>query len=112
MVCLVGHVERLATGCVEVLVVRIDGVSTINDREPSMTNKKTIISKSVPAQQPAKLDAATLSNMAHQPKSSGIVPHDDALQRIANMLTKLSPSNVSLITNIIQVIVDQQMPEK
>ncbi len=77
-----------------------------------MTNKKNITSKSVPAQQPAKLDAATLSNMAHQPKSSCIVPHDDALQRIADMVAKLSPSNVSLVTNIIQVIVDQQTPEK
>ena len=78
-----------------------------------MTNKKTITSKSAPAQQAIKLDAATLSNMAHQPESSGIVPHDDdALQRIADMLAKLSPSNVSLVTNIIRMIFDQQASEK
>lgn len=77
-----------------------------------MTHRPPITSKSVPVRQPTKLDAATLSNMAHQPESSGIAPHDDALQRIADMLAKLSPSNVSLVTNIIQVIVDQQTPEK
>lgn len=74
-----------------------------------MTNKKTITSKSAPAQQAIKLDAATLSNMAHQPESPDIVPHDDdAFQRIADMVANLSPCNVSLVTNIIQVIVDQQ----
>ena len=75
-----------------------------------MTNKKPSTRTTASAHQPTKLDAATLSNMAHQPESSGVVPHDDdAFQRIADMLAKLSPSNVSLITNLIQVIVDQQI---
>ncbi|MGK5017043.1 hypothetical protein [Janthinobacterium sp. HLS12-2] len=104
--------DQLATGCVEVFGARIDGVSTINDRKPCMTNKKPSASKSMPARQPTKLDAATLSNMAHQPQSSGVVPHDDALQRIADMLAKLSPSNVDLVTNIIHLIFEQQTPEK
>ena len=77
-----------------------------------MTNKKPSTRTTASAHQPTKLDAATLSNMAHQPKSSGIVPHDDALQRIADMVAKLSPSNVSLVTNIIRVIFDQQASEK
>jgi hypothetical protein len=77
-----------------------------------MTNKKTSTRTTASAHHPTKLDAATLSNMAHQPKSSGIVPHDDALQRIADMVAKLSPSNVSLVTNIIRVIFDQQASEK
>ena len=77
-----------------------------------MTNKNPSTRTTASTHQPTKLDAATLSNMAHQPNSSGIVPHDDALQRIADMVAKLSPSNVSLVTNIIQVIVDQQTPEK
>jgi 3-methyladenine DNA glycosylase/8-oxoguanine DNA glycosylase len=81
-----------------------------------MTNKKPTTRTTASAHQPAKLDAVTLSNMAHQPKSSGIVPHDDddddALQRISDMLAKLSPSNVDLVTNIIQAIVDQQIHEK
>ena len=76
-----------------------------------MTNKKTIASKTASAHQPTKLDVATLRNMAHQPEPSG-VPDDASLQAIIELLTKLSPSNVSLITNIIQVIVDQQTPEK
>ena len=76
-----------------------------------MTNKKPNIRTTASAHQPTKLDAATLSNMAHHPQLSNIVPHSDALQRIADMLAELSPSNVSLITNIIQVIVDQQTPE-
>ena len=77
-----------------------------------MTKKKSINSKSVLEHLPSKLDAATLSNMAHQPESSGIVPHDDAsLQTIIELLTKLSPSNVDLITNIIRVIFDQQTPK-
>ena len=78
-----------------------------------MTNKKPSTSTTASAHQPTKLDAAMLSNMAHQPKSSGIVPHDDdELQTIADMLTKLSPSNVDLVTNIIHVIFDQQELEK
>lgn len=55
------------------------------------------------------LDGTTFSNMAHEPELSGIVPHDDdALQRIADMLTKLSPSNVDLVTNIIRCILVEQ----
>lgn len=77
-----------------------------------MTHKPPITSKSVPVRQPTKLDAATLRNMAHQPESSGIVPHDVALQAIADMLAKLSPSNLHMVKNIIQVIFDQQTPEK
>ena len=78
-----------------------------------MTHKPPITSKSVPVHQPTKLNAATLRNMAHQLESSGVVPHDDdALQRIAEMLAKLSLSNVDLVTSIIQVIVDQQTPAK
>ena len=101
--------DLIATGCVEVFGVRIDGISTINDRKPRMTHKKPNIRTTASAQQPAKLDAATLSNMAHQPKSSGIVPHDeDALQTIADMLTKLSPSNVDLVTSIIRCILADQ----
>ncbi|WP_141749954.1 hypothetical protein [Janthinobacterium sp. HH107] len=73
-----------------------------------MTNKKTIASKSVPACAATKLDAAMLSNMSHQPKSSGTVPHDDALQTTGNMLTKLSPSNLDLVTNIIRCILADQ----
>lgn len=76
-----------------------------------MTNKKIIASKTASAHQPTKLDVATLRNMAHQLEPSG-VPDDASLQAIIELLTKLSPSNVSLITNIIQVIVDQQTPEK
>ncbi|WP_152615117.1 hypothetical protein [Janthinobacterium lividum] len=78
-----------------------------------MTNRKPSTGTTASAHQPTKLDAATLSNMAHQPESSGVVPHDDdALQRIADMLAKLSPSNVDLATNIIRVIFDQQRSEK
>lgn len=74
-----------------------------------MTNKKTIASKTASAHQPTKLDVATLRNMAHQPEPSGVP--DDALQRIIELLTQLSPSNVDLVTNIIRAIVDQQTPE-
>ena len=77
-----------------------------------MTHKPPITSKSVPVQQLMKLDAATLSNMAHQQESSGIAPHDDTLQRIADMLAKLSPSNVDLVTSIIRCILAEQTPEK
>lgn len=74
-----------------------------------MINKKPIIRKSASAHQPTKLDVATLRNMAHQPEPSGGL--DDALQRIIELLTQLSPSNVDLVTNIIRAIVDQQTPE-
>ena len=104
--------DQLVTGCVEVFGARIDGVSTINDRKPCMTNKKPSTRTTASAHQPTKLGAATLSNMAHHTQLSNIVPHDDALQRIADMLTKLSPSNVDLVTNIIRVIFEQQIPEK
>ena len=75
-----------------------------------MTNKKPIIRKTASAHQSTKLDVATLRNMAHQPEPSGV--HGVAsLQAIIELLTKLSPSNVDLVTNIIRAIVDQQRPE-
>ena len=74
-----------------------------------MTNKKPIIRKTASAHQSTKLDVATLRNMAHQPEPSG--GHDDSLQRIIELLTQLSPSNVDMVTNIIRAIVDQQTPE-
>lgn len=73
-----------------------------------MTNKKPITSKSVPSHQPAKLDAATLSNMAHQPEPSGVHDDDAEIQAIIELLTKLSPSNVDLVTNIIRCILVEQ----
>lgn len=71
-----------------------------------MTNRKPITRTTASAHQPTKLDAATLRNMAHQPEPSGV--HDDALQRIIEPLTQLSPSNLQMVKNIIRVIVDEQ----
>jgi hypothetical protein len=99
---------QIATGRVEVLGVRIDGINTINDRKPSMTKQKLLASKSAPANQFTKLDAATLNNKAHQPASAAGGVDNAALQPIAEMLTQLSPSNLHLVENIIRVIVDEQ----
>ncbi|MBB5371072.1 MULTISPECIES: hypothetical protein [unclassified Janthinobacterium] len=75
-----------------------------------MTNKKPIIRKTASAHQPTELDGARLSNMAQQPEPSDV--HDDAsLQAIIELITKLSPSNVDLVTKIIRAIVDQLTPE-
>lgn len=75
-----------------------------------MTNKKPATRKHAPARQSTKLDAATLRNMAHQPAYPTADNGADsaALQAIAEMLTKLSPSNLHLVENIIRVIVDEQ----
>jgi hypothetical protein len=75
-----------------------------------MTNKKPVSRKRVPATQSTKLDAATLRNMAHQtalPAADNDVD-SAALQPIAEMLAKLSPSNLHLVENIIRVIVEDQ----
>ena len=91
--------------------VRIDGVRTINDRKPSMTNKKTITSKSLPIPAPKKLDAATLSNMSHHPVAVVASADEAVLQRIAELLTKLSSSNLHLVEGIIRcVLVEQENP--
>jgi hypothetical protein len=75
-----------------------------------MTNKKPITSQSAPASQATNFDAATLQNMAHQPAPPGV--HDDASrQSIIELLTKLSPSNLHLVENIIRVIVDEYARE-
>jgi hypothetical protein len=75
-----------------------------------MTNKKPATRKHAPARQSEKLDAATLRNMAHQ--SGSLAADNDAdnaaLQPIAEMLAKLSPSNLHLVENIVRVIVDEQ----
>jgi ubiquinone biosynthesis protein UbiJ len=61
----------------------------------------------LPALAPAKLDAATLSNMAHRPVV--VVSGDDAvLHRIAELLTKLSPSNLQLVEGIIRCVLVEQ----
>lgn len=75
-----------------------------------MTNKKPASRERVPAQQSTKLDAATRSNMSHRSASplAGNDVDSAALQPIAEMLTKLSPSNLHLVENIIRVIVDEQ----
>jgi hypothetical protein len=99
---------QIATGCVEVLGIRIDGISTINDRKLTMTNKKFVARKIAPVPQLTKLDVATLRNLALQPESLGHVPDDAASQPIPDMLTKLSPSNLHLVENIIRVIIDEQ----
>ena len=74
-----------------------------------MTNKKPHTSKPAPANRSTTLDAATLSNMAHQAASAvASRANTAALQPIAEMLAKLSPSNLHLVANIIRVIVDEQ----
>lgn len=102
--------SEIAAGCVEVLGDLIDGISTINDRKPRMTNKKPATRKHAPARQPTKLDAAMRSNMAHQSASSAAGNGADsaALQPVAEMLTKLSPSNAQLVENIIRCILVEQ----
>ena len=78
-----------------------------------MTNKTPIISKSLPAQAPTKLDAATLSNMAYQPEPLAVVASSDEAvsKRIAELLTKLSPSNLQLVEGIIRcVLIEQENP--
>ena len=76
-----------------------------------MTNKKPITSKSLPAQAPAKLDAATLRNMAHQPVYVVASADEAVSKRIAELLTKLSPSNLQLVEGIIRcVLVEQENP--
>ena len=67
-----------------------------------MTNKKPIISKSLPAQAPTKLDAATLSNMAHQPVVVVSSADEAVSKRIAELLTKLSPANFKLVEGIVR----------
>jgi hypothetical protein len=78
-----------------------------------MTNKKPSTRKHVPARQSVKLDAATLRNMAHQSVSPAADNGADsaALQPVADMLTKLSPSNLLMVENIIRVIFDEQTRE-
>lgn len=102
--------SEIAAGCVEVLGIRIDGICTINDRKPRMPNKKLAVRKHSLAHQTTKLDAAVLRNMAHQSASAAADNGVDsaALQSIAEMLAKLSPSNLHLVENIIRVIVDEQ----
>lgn len=74
-----------------------------------MTNKKPHTSKPAPANRSTILDAATLSNMAHKAASTVASGADiAALQPIAEMLAKLSPSNLQMVENIIRVIVDEQ----
>lgn len=78
-----------------------------------MTYKKPNIRTTSSAQEPAKLDAATLSNMAHQPEPLAVVASaDEAVsKRIAELLTKLSPSNLQLVEGIIRcVLVEQENP--
>ncbi len=83
---------------------------SINDRKPSMPNKKAVSRKHVQAHQPTKLDAATRSNMAHQPASPAADNGADSavLLGIAEMLTKLSPSNAQLVEKIIRCILVEQ----
>ena len=103
--------DQLATGWVEVFGIRIDGISTINDQKPSMTNKKTIARKSVPACAATKLDAATLSNMARQPGVVVTSVDEVVLRRIAELLIKLSPSKLHLVDDIIRcVLVEHEKP--
>lgn len=75
-----------------------------------MTNKKPVTRKHAPARQSTKLDAATLRNMAHLPASPAADNGADsaALQPIAEMLAKLSPSNLHLVENIIRCILVEQ----
>ena len=73
-----------------------------------MTNKKPITSKSLPATAPAKLDAATLSNMAHQPVVVVASADEAVSKRIAELLTKLSPSNLQLVEGIIRCVLVEQ----
>jgi len=73
-----------------------------------MTKKPPITSKSLPAQAPTKLDAATLSNMAHQPVVVVTSADEAASRRIAELLTKLSPSNLQLVEGIIRCILADQ----
>ena len=76
-----------------------------------MTNKKTIISKSLPPQASTKLDAATLSNRAHHPVTVVASADEAVSKRIAELLTKLSPSNLQLVEGIIRcVLVEQENP--
>jgi hypothetical protein len=78
-----------------------------------MTNKKPATRKHAPARQTTKLDAATLRNMAHQTASPAADNDVDssALQPIAEMLVKLSPSNLHLVENIIRLVIDEQARE-
>lgn len=75
-----------------------------------MTNKKQSTRKPASANQSTKLDAATRSNMSHQSASpaAGNGADSAALQPIAEMLAKLSLSNLHLVKNIIRVIVEDQ----
>ena len=76
-----------------------------------MTHKPSITSKSLPAQVPTKLDAATLSNMAQQPVVVVTSADEAVSKRIAELLTKLSPSNLQLVEGIIRcVLVEQENP--
>nr|WP_314625436.1 hypothetical protein [uncultured Janthinobacterium sp.] len=73
-----------------------------------MTNKKNLISKNLPALAPANLDAATLSNMAHQ-QVVVVASADEAVsKRIVELLTKLSPSNLQLVEGIIRCVLVEQ----
>jgi hypothetical protein len=106
--------SEIAAGCVEVLGIRIDGICTINDRKPNMTNKKHVTRKNAPGHQSTKLDVATPYVTADHATSGlvGIGADSSALQPLAEMLLKLSPFNLHLVESIIRAIVEEQTRDR
>ena len=78
-----------------------------------MTSDKSSPSKNPPVQRPAKLDVATLQNMAHQRTDPAAEPEKETAEyeSAASLIEQLSPSNLYLVENIIRVVLKQQNSE-
>ena len=70
-----------------------------------MTSDKSSPSKKTPVQRREKYDAATLQNMAHD-REHVVEPakKEAEYESAASMIERLSPSNLSLVENIIRVV--------
>jgi hypothetical protein len=87
--------------------VRIDGISTINERKLHMTKETPLATKP----QMVTLDAATLRNLALQSETSSLTPHEEAALSIVELLARLSPTNMQLAEDIVRCIHDAQLDE-
>jgi hypothetical protein len=78
-----------------------------------MTSDKSSPIKKTPVQRRAKLDAATLQNMAHRRIDPAVKPEKETAgyESAASLLEQLSPSNISLVENIIRVALNEQNSE-
>ena len=78
-----------------------------------MTRDKSSPSKNPPVQRREKYDAATLQNMAHQRTDPAAEPEKetDEYESAASLIEQLSPSNLSLVENIIRVVLKEQNSE-